>query len=340
MVATWPTTLAALVDGHSLTREQARESLTEIMDGAVDEVIAASFLTALTAKGETVDEMIGFVNAMMEAAETFSVPAETIDIVGTGGDRLHSVNLSTMAALTVAGCGVPVAKHGNRAASSTVGTADVLESLGVKLDVDGPTVARCVKEAGIGFCFAQRFHPGLRFLGPIRRSLGFPTVFNVLGPLANPAGVKRLLVGVANQTMIDRMALVLQARGVERAILIHADDGLDELSLGSTCTLVEVTPTTVVTTRFNPAEQLGVHYNVSELRGGDVGANERAVREYLGGKRGAIFDTVTANAGLALVVAGRTDSFEAGVLLASAAVLDGSAQRALEQLVLISNGDS
>ena len=156
----------------------------------------------------------------------------------------------------------------------------------------------------------------------------------------NPAGVKRLLVGVANQTMIDRMALVLQARGVERAILIHADDGLDELSLGSTCTLVEVTPTTVVTTRFNPAEQLGVHYNVSELRGGDVGANERAVREYLGGKRGAIFDTVTANAGLALVVAGRTDSFEAGVLLASAAVLDGSAQRALEQLVLISNGDS
>ena len=187
MVATWPTTLAALVDGHSLTREQARESLTEIMDGAVDEVIAASFLTALTAKGETVDEMIGFVNAMMEAAETFSVPAETIDIVGTGGDRLHSVNLSTMAALTVAGCGVPVAKHGNRAASSTVGTADVLESLGVKLDVDGPTVARCVKEAGIGFCFAQRFHPGLRFLGPIRRSLGFPTVFNVLGPLANPA---------------------------------------------------------------------------------------------------------------------------------------------------------
>jgi anthranilate phosphoribosyltransferase len=332
--------LGLLVEGHSLSRIEAHEALAQILRGEVDEVLISSFLTALTAKGETVDEMSGFVDAMIDAAETFQVPEGTIDIVGTGGDRLHSVNISTMAALTVAGCGVAVAKHGNRAASSSVGTADVLEALGVRLDVDGDTVARCVAEAGIGFCFAQRFHPGLRFLGPIRRRLGFPTVFNVLGPLANPAGVRRLMVGVANEAMVERMALVLQSRGVDHAILVHADDGLDELSLGSQCTLVEVRNDTVVTTRFDARARLGVRHDVSALRGGDVSHNARAVREFLDATPGAIFDTVTANAALALVVAGRAESFEEAVTSAQEAVRDGRAALALQRLVEMSNASS
>jgi anthranilate phosphoribosyltransferase len=333
----WPEILGRLVADSSLEREEAADALAAILRGEVAEVVISSFLTALTAKGESAEEMSGFVDAMIAAAETFHVPEGTIDIVGTGGDRLHTVNISTMAALTVAACGVPVAKHGNRAASSSVGTADVLEALGVRIDVDAATVARCVREAGMGFCFAQRFHPGLRFLGPIRRQLGFPTVFNVLGPLANPAGVRRLLVGVANDAMIERMAIVLQNRGVEHAILVHADDGLDELSLGSVSTVVEVTPSTILTTRFDPAARLGRHHAVRELVGGDVATNVGALEDYLAGHPGAVFDTVTANAGLALVVAGRASSIEEGSLLAAAAVLDGRARATLERLVACSN---
>ena len=329
--------LAQLVAGESLSRNESRVLLSEVLLGEIDDVLIASFLTALTAKGESVHEMSGFVDAMIDAAETFSVPPGTIDIVGTGGDRLQSVNISTMAALVVAGCGVKVAKHGNRAASSAVGTADVLEALGVRLDVDGETVASCVREAGIGFCFAQRFHPGLRYLGPIRRRLGFPTVFNVLGPLSNPAGVRRLMVGVANDTMIDRMAQVLRSRGVERAVLVHADDGLDELSLGSACTVVHVDGEALRTERINPGQLLGRRHDVTSLRGGDVDTNVGAVRAFLAGTPGAVFDTVIANAALALVLADQAENLESGVQLARASVLDGRASVALETLITVSN---
>ncbi len=329
--------LEELENGQELNRDHARELLATVLRGECDDEQITRLLTALTEKGETVEEMSGFVDAMLAAGETFVVPDGTIDIVGTGGDQLHSVNISTMAALTVAGCGVLVAKHGNRAASSSVGTADVLEALGVRLDVDGATVAACVREAGIGFCFAQRFHPGLRFLGPIRRRLGFPTIFNVLGPLANPAGVRRLMVGVANEHVIDRMAQVLISRGVDRAVLVHADDGLDELSLGSTCTVVHVEGTDITSSRFNAAEVLNQHHSVASLRGGDLDTNVRAVRKFLSGTPGSIFDTVTANAGLALVLAGKSADFESAVHMARSAVLDGRAQHALETLILVSN---
>ncbi len=337
MDVNWHGTLGRLVADSSLSREEATAVLASILRGDVDAVVISSFLTALTAKGPSVEEMSGFVDAMVAASETFHVPAGTMDIVGTGGDRLHSVNISTMAALCVAACGVPVAKHGNRAASSSVGTADVLEALGVKIDVDGATVARCVREAGIGFCFAQRFHPGLRFLGPIRAALGFPTVFNVLGPLANPAGVTRLLVGVANDAVVASMAQVLQRRGVERAILVHADDGLDELSLGSVSTIVEVTRESILTSRFDPSDQLGLHHPVSELVGGDIVTNVGAVRSFLAAQPGAIFDTVTANAGLALVAAGTATTLVEGMGLAANAVRDGRAAATLEALVTLSN---
>jgi anthranilate phosphoribosyltransferase len=193
----WPAVLARLVEGETLSRDEARSSLDAILEGDVDPVVTSSFVTALTARGESADEMVGFVDAMMSRAVTFGAPDDAIDIVGTGGDRLRSVNISTMAALTVAGCGVPVVKHGNRAASSSVGTADVLEHLGVHVEGTVDSVLRCLERAGIGFCFAPSFHPSLRFLGPIRRTLKFPTVFNLLGPLANPASVKRAVIGVA-----------------------------------------------------------------------------------------------------------------------------------------------
>jgi anthranilate phosphoribosyltransferase len=326
-----------LESAQSLSRSQARDALLTVLRGECDDEQITRFLTALTLKGETVEEMSGFVDAMVEEAETFAVPDGTIDIVGTGGDQLHSVNISTMAALTVAGCGVTVAKHGNRAASSSVGTADVLEALGVRLDVDGATVAACVREAGIGFCFAQRFHPGLRHLGPIRRRLGFPTIFNVLGPLANPAGVRRLMVGVASEHMMPRMAQVLVARGVESAVLVHADDGLDELSLGSTCSIISVQADEIHESRLDAAQLLGQHHDVSSLRGGDLETNVQLLRQFLEGSPGAIFDTVTANAGLALVLAKRVTGYEDAVQMARTAVRNGSARYALDTLVAVSN---
>src|SRR5665213_2550593 len=233
--------LNPLVRGTNLERDEARLALSEILEGRVDAVLIASFLTALTAKGETAEEMTGFIDAMINAATTFTIGPDVIDVVGTGGDQLHSVNVSTMAALAVAGCGVPVAKHGNRAASSSVGSADVLEALGVRLDAPEETVRACVEGAGIGFLFAPTYHHALAYLGPIRRALGFRTIFNVLGPLANPALVERSLIGVAQVHLLDPMTRVLRARGTRRTILVHADDGLDELSLGAPSTLHTVT---------------------------------------------------------------------------------------------------
>ncbi|MDE3065453.1 MAG: anthranilate phosphoribosyltransferase, partial [Acidobacteriota bacterium] len=279
----------------------------------------------------------GFIDAMVGAARTFSLGPEPIDIVGTGGDRLHTVNVSTMSALAVAGCGVPVAKHGNRAASSSVGSADVLEALGVRLDAPAEVVAACVRDAGIGFLFAPTFHPALAGLGPIRRALGFRTVFNVLGPLANPALVERTLVGVAPRTLLEPMAQVLQARGIRRAIMVSADDGLDELSLGSTSTLARVSPDAVSLERVDAGDLLGRHHSPASLRGGDVAANVAAVRRFVEGAPGPAADVACANAALALIVAGRADSIVEGYELAAASVRDGRAGVALDRLIEVSN---
>jgi anthranilate phosphoribosyltransferase len=329
--------LNPLVRGTSLEREEARSALSEILEGRVDGVLIASFLTALTAKGETAEEMTGFIDAMIEAATTFSIGPDAIDVVGTGGDQLHSVNVSTMAALAVAGCGVPVAKHGNRAASSSVGSADVLEALGVRLDAPEEVVRACVEGACIGFLFAPTFHPALGYLTPIRRALAFRTVFNVLGPMANPALVERFLIGVAQQPLLDKMARVLMAREVRSAILVHADDGLDELSLGSPSTLHFVSPEGHAIERMNAGEELGVHHDASSIRGGDTADNVRAVRSFLDATPGPVFDVVCANAALALMVAGRATSLSQGFAFAQASVRDGHAATALERLVELSN---
>ena len=329
--------LARLVRGEVLTRQEASDALSGVLAGEVSEVLIASFLTALAQRGETPEEMTGFIDAMVSAGATFSVVEGAMDIVGTGGDRMHSVNVSTMTALTVAGLGVPVAKHGNRAASSSVGTADVLEGLGVNIDVDGEVVARCVAEAGMGFCFAPRFHSGLRHLGPIRKALAFPTAFNVLGPMANPAGVRRLLIGVANPAMMERMAEVLRARNIERATLLHSHDGLDELSLGSPSTLYVIANGEISTEVIDAGEQLGVRHDAASIRGGDLATNVRAVEEYLAATPGPVFDVVTANAAMALQVAGRVNSLSEGFEMARESVRQGHAANVLEALRRISN---
>ncbi|HEV7958336.1 MAG TPA: anthranilate phosphoribosyltransferase, partial [Acidimicrobiales bacterium] len=314
-----------------------RRALTEILTGSVDPVLIASFLTALTAKGETADEMMGFIDAMIGSAVTFSIGPDAIDIVGTGGDQLHSVNVSTMAAFAVAGCGVPVAKHGNRSASSSVGSADLLEALGVRLDPQEEVVRACVEEAGIGFLFAPLYHHGLGYMTPIRRALSFRTVFNVLGPLANPALVERSLIGVAQLPLLEKMARVAETRGTRYSILVNSDDGLDELSLGSPSTFEVVSSEGRVRERVDAGAELGIHHDAATLRGGDVVHNVAVTRAFLAGREDAVFDVVCANAGLALMVAGRATTLTEGFALASASVLDGRAAGALERLVAVSN---
>ncbi|HEY5103441.1 MAG TPA: anthranilate phosphoribosyltransferase [Acidimicrobiales bacterium] len=329
--------LNPLVRGSDLERKEAHAALSEILEGRVDAVMIASFLTALTAKGETAEEMTGFIDAMITSATTFSIGPDAIDVVGTGGDQLHSVNVSTMAALAVAGCGVPVAKHGNRAASSSVGSADILEALGVRLDAPEAVVRACVQGAGIGFLFAPTFHHALGYLTPIRRTLGFRTIFNVLGPLANPALVERALIGVAQRHLLDDMAQVLHARGIRYAILVNSDDGLDELSLGSPANLRFITPEGRTTQRVDAGAELGMRHSVESIRGGDLDVNLRALHSFLEGKQGPVFDVVCANASLALMVAGKATSLSQGFALASASVVEGKAALALERLVEISN---
>ncbi|MHB2027629.1 MAG: anthranilate phosphoribosyltransferase [Acidimicrobiales bacterium] len=329
--------LNPLVRGTNLERTQAREALREILEGRVDPVLIASFLTSLTAKGETAEEMTGFVDAMIDAATTFEVDDDVIDVVGTGGDQLHSVNVSTMAALAVAGCGVRVAKHGNRAASSSVGSADVLEALGVRLDAPSEVVRTCIDGAGIGFLFAPTFHHALGYLTPIRRALGFRTVFNVLGPLANPARVRRTLIGVAQEQLLGHMAEVVQTRGIHYAILVHADDGLDELTLGSLSSVHYVTPDSHVVQRLDAGGELNRRHDSTTLRGGDVADNVSVVRSFLNATPGPIFDVVCANAALALIVAGHASTLAEGFAQASTSVTEGRAASALERLVELSN---
>src|ERR1700722_4528908 len=329
--------LNPLVRGTDLERGQARAALVEILQGQVEGVLIASFLTALTAKGETADEMTGFIDAMIESASTFSIGADAMDIVGTGGDQLHTVNISTMAALTVAGCGVPVAKHGNRAASSSVGSADLLEALGVRIDAPVAGGRACILDAGVGFMFAPVFHTALANLAPVRRSLRFRTIFNALGPLANPALVRRSLIGVASSHLADKMAEVLYRRGIDHAVLVTGDDGLDELSLGGPSPLEFVTRESRPRERSDAGDELGVHHSVENLRGGDVDVNVAATRAFLAGQRGPVFDTVCANAALALMVAGRATSLADGFEQACASVLNGQASGVLERLVAVSN---
>ena len=334
----WPAVLGPLTQRADLPAEHARAAMAEILAGNASPAQIAGFIVALRMKGETVEELSGLLDAMADAADRVPLASVdgVVDVVGTGGDRSCSVNVSTMAALVVAGAGVRVCKHGNRAASSRCGSADLLEALGVELELSPAGVARCVETAGMGFCFAPRFHPAMRHAVPTRRELGVPTVFNLLGPLANPAGVRRQVVGVADVAMAERMARVLAARGSERVLIVHGDDGLDELTTTTTSTVVELVDGEVRTTTVDPSDLGLARCDPSALVGGEASDNAAVARQVLAGEAGAARDIVVLNAAAGLLAAGVVDDLAAGVELATTTIDSGAAAAALERLVAVS----
>ncbi|WP_204016657.1 anthranilate phosphoribosyltransferase [Sphaerimonospora thailandensis] len=297
---TWPSVLSALIAGENLTSEETAWAMGEIMSGAATQAQIAAFAVALRAKGETVAEVAGLARTMLERATPLSVPGPVVDIVGTGGDRAHTVNVSTMAAVVAAAAGARVVKHGNRAASSLCGAADVLEHMGVVLDLPPQVTAKVAVEAGIAFCFAQVYHPALRFAGPTRKEIGVPTFFNFLGPLTNPARPAAQAIGVYDARMLPVVAGVFAERGVS-ALVFRGEDGLDELSTAAPSSVFVVREGGATQVRFDPAD-IGVRRSRAEdLRGGDVDFNAGAVRDLVNGKTGPVRDAVLVNAAAALV---------------------------------------
>ena len=334
----WTSVLAPLTSGQALTSTQARAAMAEILEGNATSAQIAAFIVALRMKGETVEELTGLLQAMLDAAERVPVDgASLVDTCGTGGDRSHSINVSTMAALVVAGAGGKVCKHGNRAASSACGSADLLEHLGVKIDLGPEGVARCIEEAGIGFCFAPRFHPAMRHAIPTRRELGVPTVFNFLGPMANPGRAQRQVLGVSDPAMAERMIQVLEANDAVRALVVYGHDGLDELTTTGTSTVLELRDGAVRTYVVDPAE-LGLAVVAPDaLRGGDAAANAGHARRVLEGEPGPHRDIVVLNAAAGLVAAGVANDLVDGLEAASSALESGAAAAALDRLVAVSN---
>ena len=322
-----------LLAGEPLSREQARDVMNQVMAGEATPVQIAGVLIALRAKGESVEEMAGFVDSMRAHATPLSVPQGTIDTCGTGGDRAGTFNISTAAALVAAGAGIPVAKHGNRAASSRCGSADVLEALGVDITLGPDGVRRCIDVAGMGFCFAPTFHPAMRHAGPARRELGIRTVFNVLGPLANPGRVRSQALGVGAPALAPLMARVLKDLGHERALVFFGEDGIDELTTTGPSRVFELKDGVVDEYELDP-EDLGVPRARSEdLRGGTPPENAQLLRQVLDGETGARRDVVLLNAAAAIMAAGRARDWREGLAVASESIDSGRAKQALNRLV-------
>ncbi len=313
--------------------------LLEIMGGRVGDAQTAAFLSALRVKGETAEEIVGMARAMTELAEKVEVDADVIlDTCGTGGDGAQTFNISTAAALVAAGAGVTVAKHGNRSATSRCGSADVLEALGVAIDLAPAQVSRCIAEVGIGFMFAPRHHLAMRHVAPVRRELGMATTFNLIGPLTNPAGARHQLIGVADARYVDRLAQAVRLMGTARNLIVHSEDGLDEISTTCPTVVVEVFADKGSDMRYKVApEQFGLaRTRLEELRGGDAEHNAALVREVLDGVAGPRLDIVLLNAGAALYIAELAPSIGEGVEMARAAVAGGAAREKLDALVTTS----
>jgi anthranilate phosphoribosyltransferase len=337
----WPGALSRLIAGQSLSADESEAVLGQVLAGEATPAQIAGFAVALRAKGETVEEMTGLVRAMVAHAVPLDVAGDLIDTCGTGGDRLRSVNVSTIAALVVAATGAKVCKHGGRAASSSVGAADVLEALGVVADLGPEGVIRCLDEVGMGFCFAPRFHPAMRFAVPVRKELGIPTVFNYLGPLANPGRAKFQVIGVSDPAMADKMLGVLAANGARRAMVVYGDDGLDELSTTGPSTVHELIGDgqggyEVRMDRVDPRSLGFRRASLDELRGGDASVNAEAIRRVVAGDPNPHRDIAVLNAAASLVVIGKADDLAAGVALACEVIDDGRAQRVLSELIQVS----
>ena len=327
--------LAKLADGRSLDADEAEAAFDIIMSGSATQAQIGAFLMALRVRGETVDEITGAVRIMRAKAVAVSAPADAIDVVGTGGDASGTYNISTAAAIVVASCGVPVAKHGNRALSSRSGAADVLAALGVDIDADVALVERAILEAGIGFMMAPRHHSAMRHVAAPRAEIGTRTIFNLLGPLSNPAGVRRQFTGAFAREWIEPMARVLGNLGAERAWVVHGSDGLDEMTTTGASHVAELSGGEVRAFDVSPADAGLPEAPPEDLKGGDAETNAAALSALLRGEAGPYRDVVLYNAAGALIVAGKVENLKDGVARGAAAVDEGRAAATLEKLVAI-----
>jgi len=327
-----------LVSGKSLTMEQAAEVMGEIMGGEVTPAQFGAFVTALRIKGETVDEIVGLARAMRSKAIPVTIAEPVVDTAGTGGDNLATFNISTAAAFVVAGAGLKVAKHGNRAVSSRCGSADVLEALGVRIELNAEQVKRCLQEVGIGFMFAPLFHPAFKYAVAPRREIGIRTVFNILGPLTNPAGVKAQVVGVADRLLLEKLALALKGLGCHHALVVHGEDGLDEITITGKTQICELKNGRIKSYSISP-EDFGLsRASLDSLRGGTIEENAALLRSILAGSSGPQQDVVLMNAAALLLAGDRVGTLEQGVALAREVINGGHALAKLEQLIRLSQG--
>jgi anthranilate phosphoribosyltransferase len=329
--------IGKVATGAALSREEAASAFNSMMSGEATPSQMGGLLMALRIRGETVDEIVGAVSVMRAKMLRVEAPADAIDIVGTGGDGSGSVNVSTCASFIVAGAGIPVAKHGNRALSSRSGSSDVLAALGVKLDLNPEHIGRCVREAGIGFMFAPAHHPAMKNVGPTRVELATRTIFNLLGPLSNPAGVKRQMVGVFSRQWVEPLAQVLKNLGSEAAWVVHSSDGFDEITLTGPTFVAALENGDIRTFEVSPADADLPRCDSEGLKGGDADANAVALRSVLDGMPSPYRDVALVNAAAALIVAGRAKTLKEGVAIGKESLDSGAAAARLKQLIAVSN---
>jgi anthranilate phosphoribosyltransferase len=332
------TVLQRLAVGEKLTQDASARAFATLMAGDVSPVRMSAFLTAFAVRDATTEEIVGAARAMRLAMRRIEAPDGAIDLCGTGGDGHGTLNVSTAAAFVVAACGVPVAKHGNRNMSSRTGTADVLEALGVRIDLEPQAAERCLREAGICFLFAQSYHPSMKHVAPIRRELGFRTIFNLLGPLSNPGGVRRQLLGVYSRDWLVPVAHVLAKLGAEKAWVVHGSDGLDEMTTTGVSHVAVLDDGKVTTMTVAPQDVGLEHASLAALKGGIAVDNADAIRKLLGGAKGAFRDIVILNAGAALVVADKARDLKDGIARAAQAIDSGAAANVLAKLESVSQG--
>jgi anthranilate phosphoribosyltransferase len=330
--------LDRVADGTPLTESEAKAAFDVLMSGAATDIEIAGFLVALRVRGETVDEIVGAARSMRARAVMVEAPEGAIDTVGTGGDGRGTYNISTAAALVTAACGVPVAKHGNRAVSSKSGAADVLAELGVNIETSPDSIVRSLREANIGFLFSQRHHGAMKHVAGVRRELGLRTILNLTGPLCNPAGAKRQLLGVYSQKWLVPMAHALMQLGSDRAWVVHGSDGLDEITTTGPTFVAELADGAVRTFEITPEDAGVKRAKIEDLSGGDAAFNAAAMRTLLHGRGGPYRDIVTMNAGAALVVAQKANDLKTGTAMALDAIMAGKAAKVLNALCAISHG--
>ena len=330
--------VAKVADGHALSLDEARQAFEVILSGSATPSQLGGFLMALRVRGESIAEVTGAVATMRSKMLTVDAPANAIDIVGTGGDNSGSYNISTCTAIVVAGCGVPVAKHGNRSLSSKSGAAEALSELGVNIDIRPEKITDCLQKANIGFMFAPLHHAAMKHVGPTRMELGTRTIFNLLGPLSNPAGVKRQMVGVFARKWVEPVAQALKELGSEKAWVVHGSDGMDEITTTGPTFVTELENGDIRSFEVSPEDAGLPIARAEELKGGLPAANARALREVLAGTKNAYRDIVLFNAAASLLVADKAGSLKEGVKMAAASIDSGSAADTLEKLVAASNG--